>query len=104
MKNVLVSWFQQLYPEARKITRPGRFVASIRRIAAPAQPFLLGGPPKLVGDHLLDYRKKPWSPHHGVMRIKGVLLIRIKKQHTFEYHHTSNQLYNEYCRIHIYGI
>ena len=32
MKHVLLSWFQQLYPEARKITRPGRFVASIRRI------------------------------------------------------------------------
>ena len=66
MKHVLVSWFQQLYPKTRKITRPGRFVASIRRIAAPTQP-------KLVGDHLLHYREKPCSPHHGEMRIKGEL-------------------------------
>ena len=99
MKHVLVSWFEQLYPEARKITRPGRFVATIRRIAAPTQPSLLGGSPKLVGDQLLHYRDKPWSPHHGEMRIKGELLIRIKNKHAFQYHNTFNQLYNQYCRI-----
>jgi len=33
---VLATWFEGLYPEASKVTRPGRFEATVRKIAAPA--------------------------------------------------------------------
>lgn len=67
LKHVLVAWFQQLFPTARKITRPCRFEAIVRRIAAPIKPSTRGES-KLKGAELESYRQKVWAPKLGQLK------------------------------------
>ena len=59
LRHVLAAWFCELYPETRKITRPSRFEATVRRVAAPVKSSLRGDT-TLTGSNLLDYRKEEW--------------------------------------------
>jgi len=59
--NVLVAWFEGLYPEASKGTRPGRFEATVRKIAALVLPSSHGSK-RLQGEELELYLGKLWRP------------------------------------------
>ena len=58
--NTLFDKFIKLYPNVM-IGRPGRFYDSVKRIAAPTRPSLVG-PSKLSGSPLASYRKRIWVP------------------------------------------
>ena len=60
-KDVLAAWFQELYPVATKITSPGRFEATVRRMAAPTRSSSHGSG-RLEGKELEFYREKVWVP------------------------------------------
>ena len=60
-KDVLAAWFQELYPDATKITHPGRFEATVRRMAAPTRSSSHGSG-RLEGKELECYREKVWVP------------------------------------------
>ena len=72
VKHVLIIWYQQLYPTAQKITRPGGFETSIRRIAAPTMSSIRGSCKLFGDDELQSYRLKRWLPNHGEMKVKGI--------------------------------
>ena len=70
LKHVLATWFHQLYPTATKITRPCRFEATVRRIAAPTRPSTRGES-KLTGVELKVYQQKQWIPKPGHQKVNN---------------------------------
>lgn len=58
---VLAAWFEIFFPDAPKVSRPGRFESTVRKIAAPVQPFCRGSK-ALCGDELESYLERLWQP------------------------------------------
>ena len=57
VKHLLAAWFHQLYPSSPPITRPCRFEATARRIAAPTRPSTRGCA-SLAEEELREYRER----------------------------------------------
>lgn len=58
--NALFDRFSKLHPNV-VLGRPSRFYDTVKRIAAPTKPSLVG-PSKLSGSPLVSYRKRVWVP------------------------------------------
>ena len=58
--NTLFDKFAKQFPNMM-IGRPSRFYDTVKRIAAPTRPSLVG-PSKLSGSPLVSYRKRIWAP------------------------------------------
>ena len=75
VKHVLINWYQQLYPTAQKITRPGRFETSIRRIGAPTGHPSEGFASWLELTNCNHIDSNLGYPDHGEMKVKGIWYI-----------------------------
>ena len=60
LSKLLVTLFKERHPSIY-IGRPRRFLDTVRRIAAPTRPSIIGES-KLNGDCLRTYMKKTWKP------------------------------------------
>ena len=68
LRNVLTQWYQELYPTSQTITRPSRFEAAVRRIAAPVKSSIRGAS-RMTEEEVTAYRQREWAPKPG--RPKG---------------------------------
>jgi hypothetical protein len=62
--NILSEKFAASYPHI-VISRPGRFLDTVRRLAAPTKPSAVGKQ-KLIGSPLTSYRHRQWIPRNRV--------------------------------------
>ena len=58
--DILTQKFIFKYPHI-PVNRPGRFLDTVRRLAAPTMPSAIGEP-KLIGSPLRSYRHRQWVP------------------------------------------
>ena len=72
--DVLAAWFHELYPDATNITCPGRFEATVRRMAAPTRSSSHGSG-RLEGKKLECYR---WVPKNTAPKTPGKLILKIE--------------------------
>lgn len=70
IRGVLCSWYEQLYPTTTRISRPGRFEATVKRIAAPTRPSIRGVA-RFAGGELETYRNKEWKPNFGHHKVSS---------------------------------
>ena len=75
---VLVEKFTSNYPHI-SVSRPTRFLDTVRRLAAPTKPSALGEQ-KLLGSPLVTYRRRVWIPRRrhkqGIFRGVSRNLVR----------------------------
>ena len=80
---ILINELKDSYPDI-PIGRPGRFLDTVKRIAAPT----LTGKGKLEGIPLRSYLRRQWTPRIRNTTTQGIIINIIKHKYTHTYSYT----------------